>query len=194
MSFDVDRAQDVGADGVMFSLSGVDKIWVGGGSDAPADDAPIGSQYYQTDKNQWTKETAGSGADKWVKTAVATNAGTVTASFGGSGNLPTDTWLKRAGNVSSNIVGIPADLTTAVLKVVDVQSEDIDTFTVGIYTHESDEINLTLIHTVTITAARGKVDSGLSIAIPAGKQIAARVTSGSARNAGVTALINGDFS
>jgi len=65
MAIDVNNANDVKEHGIMFSLDGNDKVWMGGGDSPPIHDAPLGSIHYQSNRTIWFKFAAGSGADKW---------------------------------------------------------------------------------------------------------------------------------
>ena len=111
-------------------------------------------------------------------------------SFGRSGNNSTNTWMLRVGGPPSNKSGITVGLTDAEIKKITVSCEDISTFDIGIYSHDGDEVNLTLETTVSIVAARS---ASFTVAIPIAlnKQLAARVTAGSARNLGVDLTLTG---
>ena len=110
-------------------------------------------------------------------------------SFGRSGNLASNTWLQNE-TVASNRSGRWVYINNAVITHIYVANEDIDTFDVSVYYHEGDEVNLTFVGSVTLTAARGG-DFVTSFAVPTGKQLAVRITNGSAKNAVVGLELNG---
>jgi hypothetical protein len=111
-------------------------------------------------------------------------------SFGRSGTVVSGTWLLRPGEVPSNKTGIAVGLITPSIKKIQIGNENISTFTLEIYEHEGDEINLTLLTTVTITAARTATFTS-SAAITSGRQIAVKLSSGSAKNVGVDLILSG---
>jgi len=101
-------------------------------------------------------------------------------SFGRSGNVSTNAWLNNEG-VPSNKAGRYIFIDNPILFQIFVSNENINTFTISIYEHEGNEINLTLLDTLTITADRdGSKET--SVAVTAGRQIAIKLTSGSAKN------------
>ena len=110
-------------------------------------------------------------------------------SFGRSGNASTGSWLLNEG-VPSNRAGRYVFTTSPKLVEIFVSSENIDTYTISIYEHEGDEVNLTLLDTLSITAARGgqKISN---VAITSGRQLAIRVTAGSARNVVAGLILKG---
>ena len=114
--------------------------------------------------------------------------------FGRSGNVSANTWLQRTGGVPSNKTGVTIGIGNPVLTRVDVGNEDVGTFDVGIYEHEGDETNLTLLTTISVTSSRTasftETDFGLVTATK-GRQLAVRVTSGSAKNIGVDVTLKG---
>lgn len=112
-------------------------------------------------------------------------------SFGRSGNIPSNTWLYNEG-VPSNKAGHAVRLTTPRIRELNISSEDIDTFDITIYEHEGDEVNLTSLVTVNIIAARGDT-FGVDVAMTAGRQLAARLTSGSAKNVIVDLTLKGSI-
>lgn len=114
-------------------------------------------------------------------------------SFGRTGNLSSGTWLLRPGSVPSNKSGINVGIGTPLLLKVTVASENEDTYSVGIYQHDGNEINLNLVTTVSITAVRKQVFD-LSAALEFDRQIAVRVLTGSAKNLGVDLQLSGSTS
>lgn len=111
-------------------------------------------------------------------------------SLGRSGNTPNGTWLLRTGGVPSNKTGLPVNLTSPYIVGVNVGNEDITTFDVEIYEHAGDEVNLTLIGTVSIVAARTGTFS-VNWPITTGRQLAALISAGSAKNPGVDLQLSG---
>lgn len=115
--------------------------------------------------------------------------------FGRSGNVSRNTWLQRAGGVPSNRTGVTVGINNPVLSRIDIGNEDVDTFDVSIYQHDGDGINLVLLTTVSVVSARTASftsdDFGL-VSATQGKQIAVRITSGSAKNIGVDLTLKGN--
>ena len=111
--------------------------------------------------------------------------------YGRGGNSPAGSWLINH-EVPSNIVGIPIGINNPVLIEIWAGNENVNTFSLGIYEHEGDEINLTLITTVNIIAARTQLFSGLSLPITKGRQIAVKLATGSAKNVKAFILIKGN--
>lgn len=112
-------------------------------------------------------------------------------SFGRSGNNSSGTWLLVTGSVPSNRAGITVALQNPEITQIFIGNENISTFDIGIYEHEGDEINLTLIGTVSVVASRS-ANFDVSISVTSGRQLAARVTSGSARNLNVGLQLKGN--
>jgi hypothetical protein len=114
--------------------------------------------------------------------------------FGRSGNVTSGTWLLRTGSVPSNKTGVTMGINNPKLKQIDIGNEDISTFDIGIYEHEGNEINLTLLATVSVVSARTGsftvLDFGEVIATQ-GRQLAVRITAGSAKNLGVDVTLIG---
>jgi hypothetical protein len=110
--------------------------------------------------------------------------------FGRSGNLANNTWLNVVGSVPSNRAGITVALSNPVITNVYVASEDADTYDVAIYEHEGDETNLTLLGSVSIVASRSEVFTVL-ISVTEGRQLACRITNGSAKNCNVGLQLQG---
>jgi len=113
-------------------------------------------------------------------------------SFGGSGNIVSGTWLLRPGQVPSNKAGVNVGLYNAELVQISTGTENEDTYSLEVYQHDGDEINLTLITTVNVTASRKEVinvTAGTTLARD--KHIAIKISSGSAKNIGVDLQITG---
>lgn len=101
-------------------------------------------------------------------------------SFGRASNVNSGTWL-QCETVPSNKAGRYVYIQSPVIKRLFVSSENISTFTIEIYEHEGDEINLTLLSSSSITSSRGGVFS-LNVSVTTGRQLALKISSGSARN------------
>ena len=112
--------------------------------------------------------------------------------FGRSGNVSAGTWLLRTGSVPSNKTGVAMAITDPVVVLVSVGNEDISTFDIEIYEHEGSEINLTLLGTVSIISARTAFFS-VNYSGTTGKQIAVKLSSGSAKNPGVDLQLSGSI-
>lgn len=111
-------------------------------------------------------------------------------SFGRSGNLSANTWLQNEG-VNSNRAGRWVYINDAVVERIYVGSENIDTYDVAIYHHDGDQVNLTFVGSVSVTAARGAKFT-VSFAVPTDKQLAVRVENGSAKNLVVGLELSGN--
>lgn len=113
--------------------------------------------------------------------ASAIVSASVTFTWGRSGVTVSGTWLLNE-SVPSNKAGRANVLNaTQVVKFFSA-SEDLDTYTLELYEHEGDEIGLTLIHTLTVTASRTGNSGTISAAITSGKQLAIKLATGTARN------------
>jgi hypothetical protein len=109
--------------------------------------------------------------------------------WGRSGNVPNNTWLLN-DTVPSNKAGRVVYLTSGVVKRVVVANEDASVFSLAFYHHDGNEVALTLLGTVTTTAVRSN-SFNVSWAVPAGKQVAVKVSANSAKNVVVGALVAG---
>ena len=100
--------------------------------------------------------------------------------WGRSGNLPSGTWLLN-DTVPSNRAGRTVMFSGLTITDIFVGSEDADTYTLSIYSHEGNEINLTLLGTVSVVASRS---SRFTVSFPVTEslQLAALVSAGSAKN------------
>jgi len=101
-------------------------------------------------------------------------------SFGKASNVNSGTWL-QCETVPSNKAGRFVYINNAVVETIFISNENIATFDVEIYHHEGDGVNLTLIDTVSITSARGGSFT-VGQSVPTNKQLALKLSSGSARN------------
>lgn len=110
--------------------------------------------------------------------------------FGRSGNTPSNTWLNNEG-VPSNAVGIPILVNNPELTAIIATNENTSTFTVEVYEH--DGTTFTLIDSLTVTSAR-KNSKILTTpaALTTEKELAVKISSGSAKNVKVVCLLAGD--
>lgn len=102
-------------------------------------------------------------------------------SFGRSGNLSQNTWLRRPGNVLSNRTGVTVDINNPIVTKVAVSNRSNETFEVQVYEHEGDEVNLTLLGTVTVNNDTGGIFE-VSFPCTRGRQLAVRLGSTSSGN------------
>lgn len=114
-------------------------------------------------------------------------------SFGRNGSLSQNTWLRRPGNVPSNRAGVTISINSPVVTGVACANRNVETYDVEIYEHEGNEVNLTLLGTVTVTAATGDT---FTVNFPAtqGRQLAVRLGStgtGNVRDLGVDLTLIG---
>lgn len=113
-------------------------------------------------------------------------------SFGRNGNLSSNTWLRRPGNVPSNRAGVTINITNPVIKSISCANRNIETYTVEVYEHDGNQANLTLLGTVTVVAA---TSGTFSVNFPAtnGRQLAVRLGTsvGSVRDLGVDVTLIG---
>jgi hypothetical protein len=100
--------------------------------------------------------------------------------WGRSGNLSSGTWLLN-DTVPSNKAGRYVFLNNAEVTKLFTSSEELDTYDIGIYSHEGNETNLTLLATRSVVASRG-AEFDIAVLVPKDKQLAIRITAGSAKN------------
>lgn len=98
-------------------------------------------------------------------------------SFGRSGNVTKSAYLLNE-SVPSNISGRYVYINNAAIKRVFVSTQLSGTYKFGVYSHDGNEVNITLLGTVTVTSAVGGVFS-VNWAVATGKQLAVRVESDS---------------
>lgn len=110
--------------------------------------------------------------------------------FGRASNTSATSWLLNQG-VVSNRTGVPLDINNPELVRISAGSENLDTYTLSIYEHEGDSINLTLLDTISVVSARN-ASKTTSINITPGRQLAVALTAGSARNVKATLSIKGN--
>lgn len=112
-------------------------------------------------------------------------------SFGRSGNVSSGAYLQNE-SVPSNVTGRPVDLVDARVTQVSISNENSNTFTVELEEH--DGTTYTSLGTFAVTAARSAKYTGISISVTSGKEIAAKISSGSCKNPVVTVYVKGDAS
>lgn len=109
--------------------------------------------------------------------------------FGKNGTSPSGTWLIN-NDVPSNQVGLPVAFDNGeVDRVIVRNSNDTATFDVEVYEH--DGTTFTLVTTVSVSSARGNIAEGIGYSTTKGKELAAKVSSGSARNPKVSIIVKG---
>lgn len=102
-------------------------------------------------------------------------------SYGRTGNITPGTYL-QCESVPSNISGRWVYINSASVTKVFVSNELTTTFSVSVYSHDGNEANLTLLGTVTVSAAKGdSFDVNWSVATD--KQLAVRLSPTSANSA-----------
>ena len=111
-------------------------------------------------------------------------------SFSREGALNEGAWLNKAGGVASNRAGVSVFINNPIITLIACTSENENTYDVTIYEHNGDEVNLTELGTVSIVASRSEIFT-VHFATSYGKQLAARITSGTSRNAGVDLQLKG---
>lgn len=112
-------------------------------------------------------------------------------SWGRSGSLSNNTWLQNEG-VTSNRSGRTVTFANPTITRLFVSTENLDTYTITVYEHEGDQINLTALTTLSATASRTADSGSISIPVTQGRQLAIRITSGSARNMVVGMTLAGE--
>lgn len=101
-------------------------------------------------------------------------------SFGRASNVNSGTWLQCEG-VPSNKSGRFVFVTNAKVTKVFVSNDQQTTFTIEVYVHDGNEINLSLLGSVVVSNKYG--DSfDVDWAVPFGKQLSMKLSIGSARN------------
>ena len=111
--------------------------------------------------------------------------------WGRSGNLTSGAWLLNDG-VPSNKAGRTIVLSEAKIVKVFTANEDLDTYSIGIYSHDGNDINITLLTTLTVTASRTGNSGTISISVPSGKQLGVRLDTGAAKNLVVGVIMQGN--
>lgn len=111
-------------------------------------------------------------------------------SFGRSGGLLASTWLQVDGGVPSNSAGRYVPINNPVIVNFFCSSDTTSTFVLTLYQHDGNAINLTALGTLTVTAAMG-AQATVNFATVKGKQLAVRLTSGSANNLVAGVILKG---
>jgi len=132
-------------------------------------------------------------ADAFAEVGASASPG---FNFGRSGNLSSNTWLRRPGNVPSNRAGVTINILNPAVVNVAVANRNVETFDVEIYEHDGNEVNLTLLGTVNVINATSQT---FNVNFPAtnGRQLAVRLgstSSGNVRDLGVDLTLIGNNS
>lgn len=112
-------------------------------------------------------------------------------SWGRAGGLLASTWLQVDGGVPSNSAGRYVPINNPVVVNVFCSSDTTSTFTITFYQHDGNSVNLTSIGTMTVTSATGGQQT-VNWPTAKGKQLAVRLTSGSANNLVVGCILKGN--
>ena len=134
---------------------------------------------------------SGTGRDQYYSPPTAGVSASPGFSFGKSGNTPSGTYLENE-TVPSNKTGRPIDLAGAVITQISIANETINTFDVELEEH--DGVTYTSLGTFSVTAARSTKYSNLNISITDGKELAAKISDGSAKNPIIIVYVKGDAS
>jgi hypothetical protein len=123
--------------------------------------------------------------------AEVTGAASPGYSFGRT-SANSGTWLRRVGQIPTNRTGVTVGIQNPIVTKVFVSNQNIETYTIGIYEHDGNSINLTQLGTVSVSGARG--DSfNVNFPTSTNKQLAVRVETvvGSVQNIGVDIILTG---
>lgn len=112
-------------------------------------------------------------------------------SFGRSGTVSTNSWLRRPGNVPSNRAGVTIPIDNPEIISVACSNRNVDNYTISVYEHDGNQTNLTLLGSVSVVNATGGIFP-VSFSATKGKQLAVRITAGSARDIGVDLVLVGN--
>lgn len=112
-------------------------------------------------------------------------------SWGRSGGLFASTWLQVDGGVPSNSAGRFVAINNPVVSLFFCSSDTSSTFTLTLYEHDGNAVNLNALGTLTITTALGGTTGTISWPTTKGKQLAVRLTAGSANNLVAGAVLKG---
>jgi hypothetical protein len=146
-----------------------------------------------------------SGVMKFKDTAVTTEVSLEDLASGGNGISPgyifgraafnsAGDWLRSPGGVASNKSAVPVNVVDPVIVRVSSGTEDLNTYTIEVYEHDGDSINLTLLTSLSVTASRTGDSGDISVAATQGKQLAVKISSGTARNITTQVVIKGTTS
>jgi hypothetical protein len=123
---------------------------------------------------------------------IATNAqvsASPSMSWGKAGQANSNTWLENE-SVASNVVGRVIFLYSPKLAHLYAASQNLDTYSLEIYEH--DGVTYTLLTTVSVVAARSaSFDFSPTIDLTRLKQLAVKISAGSAKNIVVGAIVRG---
>jgi len=115
-------------------------------------------------------------------------------SFGRNGALSQNTWLRRPGNVPSNRAGVTVSISNPAVVGIACANRNVETYDVEIYEHEGNQVNLTLLGTVTVTSATSDTFT-VNFPVTQGRQLAVRLGStstGNVRDLGVDLTLVGN--
>jgi hypothetical protein len=125
------------------------------------------------------------------KVAISASPG---FTWGRSGSVTSNTWLNN-DSVPSNLSGRTIFLSSASIKNVYIANQDATSgIILGVYSHDGDENNLTLLGTVTTAATRSNSFS-VDWSVATNKQIAIKTesTSAAGKNLVVGVLVKGSI-
>jgi hypothetical protein len=102
-------------------------------------------------------------------------------SFGRSGVVPAGTFL-QCESVPSNVAGRWVFITSASITAVFISNQVTGPYNLEVLYHDGNAANLTSLGTITVAALTYGGAYSVAWSVPTGKQLAARISSGSARN------------
>jgi len=111
-------------------------------------------------------------------------------SWGRSGNSASGAWLLN-DSVPSNLSGRVVTFASPEIKKIFSATETLDTYTLKVYEHEGNSINLTFLATLTVTASRSGDSGTVSVPVTSGRQLAIQLDTGSAKNIVVGIILAG---
>ena len=113
-------------------------------------------------------------------------------SFGRAGSLSVGTWLRRVGEIPSNQTGIIVGINNPEVTRVLCSNRNVETYTIQVYEHDGNSVNLALLGSVTVTAKRGDTFS-VNFPTTKNKQLAVRLSaaSGTVQDLGVDLILTG---
>lgn len=112
-------------------------------------------------------------------------------SWGRAGGLFASTWLQVDGGVPSNSAGRYVAINSPVVSLFFCSSDTVSTFTLTLYEHDGNAVNLNALGTLVVTAGISGSTGTISWPTTKGKQLAVRLTSGSANNLVAGAILKG---
>ena len=194
MTDNPEKSRDFSDNGIgLRDQDGVQIIWIGGGSliptNSPGLNAPSGSRYYHVSGVQYEK--FGNLDTDWREAA---GVGSPTASpgftFGSGGN--NSSALNQAGNVPSDITGIPNQLVNARAIQDVVDNQDQTDYTVEFFEHSGSLTNFNSIIQVVVTSPAIGGVVNIDIPLTTGKKIGCRIIAGSQKNGIGVLYVKGD--